>query len=132
MSLKTDKLEQYADLYLKRKYHKEQASKIGKQIEELESGLLEHLTEEGVQKVSLKNGKTIFVASQIWPKYGHKSNAIKAIKDAGIEGMIEEGFNHHKLASYIREKIKMEEDLPEEFRGLIEAETKFSLRAKDI
>jgi len=132
MALNTEKLKEYADLYLERKKHQDIIKDLTAEIVEMEKMLLEHMANEGMDKVSLTGGKTIMVSEQIWPKYGHKSIAIEAIKAANINGMIEEGFNHQRLASYIREKIRAGEDLPKEFSGKITAEPVQKLVAKKL
>ena len=132
MALNIKKLEEYADIYLERKYHRDKDNELTEKITTMETQLIEHMADEGVDKVHLSNGRTIKIDPQIWPKYGHKSIAIKAIKAAKIPGLIEEGFNHQRLAGYIRELIRQGKDLPKEFAGMITADEVQKLKAKKL
>lgn len=132
MALNTEKLEEFANLYLERKKHQDKVNELTEKIGEMEQALLEHMANEGTFKWHGTNGKTVTVSEQIWPKYGHKSIAIEAIKAANIKGLIEEGFNHNRLASFIREKIRAGEDLPKEFAGKITADPVQKLVARKL
>jgi hypothetical protein len=132
MALNTEKLIEYADLYLKRKYHKDQYNDLTEKLKEMEPGLLDHMADEGAEKMSLVGGKTVSVQETIWPEYGHKEIAIEAIREANLPGMLQEGFNHQKLAGFIRERIRDNKDLPIEFAGKIKASYKQKLVAKKL
>jgi hypothetical protein len=127
-----EKLKEYANLYLERKQYQDKVKDLTDKITAMELYLLEHMANEGAEKVSMPDGITVSMREQIWPKYGHKSIAIEAIKAARIPGLIEEGFNHNRLASYIREKLKSGEDLPKEFAGKITADPVQKLVAKKL
>jgi hypothetical protein len=126
------KIEEFTELYLQRKALKEQVSKLDDKIAIRMHGLIEHMVDEGVEKVSMTGGRTLDIRSEIWPKYGNKENAIKALKAAGIKDMIQEGFNHQRLAAFIRERIRADDKLPQEFEGLIRAETVQKLVARKL
>lgn len=132
MALNIKALEHYAKLYLGKQFHDKESKRLGSEMEKIRQDLLDHLNDEGVDMVSLKGGRTVSVHPEIWPKYGHKERAIKALKLAGITDMVEEGFNHNRLAAFIRERLRSGKKLPKEFEGLIEADTVYKLKARKL
>lgn len=132
MALNIEKLAEYADIYLQRKYHQEKDRELTEKLNAMEQGLIDHMANAGVDKVSLTGGRTIVINEQIWPKYGDKSIAIKALKEAGIVDMVEEGFNHNRLAAYIRELIRQDQELPDAFKGKIKPHTVQKLVARKL
>jgi hypothetical protein len=132
MALNTKKLEEYADIYLQRKYHRDKDNELTEKLVEMEQSLLDHMADEGANKISLVGGKTLSVQEQIWPEYGTKDVAIAAIRAAKIPGMLEEGFNHQRLAGFLRELIRRGKELPKEFKGKIKAKPVQKLIAKKL
>jgi hypothetical protein len=90
------------------------------------------MLDEGIEKLSLTGGRTISIKPEIWPQYGHKSIAIEALKAAGITDMVEEGFNHQRLAGFIRELVRQGKELPKEFKGKIKISRVQKLVAKKL
>lgn len=132
MALNMDKLREYAELYLERKKYKDKYNELTEKITEMEQSLLDHMADEGTDKVHLSEGRTISVQEKIWPEYGHKEIAIEAIRASGIPGMLGEDFNHQRLAGFIRERIRAGKELPEAFKGKIKASPVQKLVAKKL
>ncbi len=132
MALNTKALEEFADLYLEKLKTQKKLKELNEQITQKQQALIDHMASEGVNKLSLTEGRTIGVYEEIWPQYGEKQNAIKALKAAGIDDLVEENFNHNRLASFIRERLKQGKELPREFSGLIKAETVYKLKARKL
>ena len=130
MPLDTDRLKKFARLYLARKKLDAKSSQIGKELEKMMPALIDHMIDEETDKVSFKGGITLRIQPQIWAKYDDRKEAIEALKEAGLTDMVEEGFNAQTLASYLRELNAAGEDLPEAFKGKIEANTVQKLIAK--
>jgi len=126
----TDRLRKFSKKYFLLQRLKNKVKEIQEWINKEQTGLIDHLTDEGVDKVSLSGGTTIFVKTMIWAKYENKQEAIQAIKDSDITDLIEEGFDSRRLASYLRELDKEGKDLPESFKGIIEPNPTHSLIAK--
>lgn len=78
-----------------------------------------------------ESGKLVYVNRQIWARAdGEKADACEALRAAGLEAFVSEGFNTHSLSGYFREKrdeleaegtpvTDVEALLPDELRGQI-------------
>ena len=130
--MNTTALKKYANLFFAKQKLKSKLKEIEERLAKQETILLNHLTDLEIDKVSLKGGISLFTRTVIWAKCKDKQSAINAIKEAGEEWMIQEGFNSQTLSSFLRELDKIGQELPKEFKGVIEANPKTNLIAKKL
>ena len=128
----TKRLRRFSRKYLALQKLKAKEKQLYEWIRKEQTELIDHMLEDGVDKVSLAGGVTIFIKTMIWAKYEDKQAAIEAIKKSDINELIEENFNAQRLASYLRELDREGKDLPEAFKGVIEPNPTASLIAKKI
>lgn len=119
--LNTDKLKAYGKLKLAIKKLEDKAGQLKEKASVMESSLVDHLIDEGFDKVSIRDGSgmIIYIHTQLWAKCPDKLKAIQALRDAGLGYMVEEGFNSNRLSAYLRELAQENKDLPKEFEGVI-------------
>lgn len=130
--MNTAALKRYANWFFAKKKLQAKLKQIETKLEKESTILLDHLADLEVDKVSLKGGITLFTKTTVWAKYKDKQSAVNAIREAGEEWMISEGFNSITLSSFLRELDKTGQKLPEEFKGVIEANPKTNLIAKKL
>jgi len=136
--LNTKLIAKFARLYLARKKLKEKATQINKELENMQGPLLDHIIDEGLNKVSFPGGITVSIDKKIWPKYLAKDefgqtdkHAIAtALKEAGLNEYVEEGYNTNSIAAYLRELDRDKTNLPEALKGIIEPNSVNKLVAK--
>jgi len=99
-------------------------------IDKEQTDLIDHMIDEGVDKVSLAGGVTLFIKTLIWAKYENRQEAIQAIKESDISDLIEESFHAGRLASYLRELDAEDKELPDSFKGIIDSNSVQTLIAR--
>jgi len=130
--MNTAALKRYANWFFAKQKLKAKLKQIEEKLEKESLILIDHLADLEVDKVSLKGGITLSTRTVIWAKCKDKKSAINAIKEAGEEWMIEEGFNSITLSSFLRELNNTGKELPKEFKGVIESNPKTNLIAKKL
>ena len=129
----TKRLRRFAGRYLARQKIRAKDKEMTAWIVKEQKVLIDHLIDEGVDKVSLAHGITIFTKSLIWGKYDDKQKAIQAMLDCSdTRELVTETFDARTLASFLRELNKENKELPESFKGVITAEPSNSLIAKKV
>lgn len=99
-------------------------------LSDLQEELLEGFTQTGLTQAKM-DGLRVYVHRQLWAsaKDGDYEKACAVLKEVGLSEFVGERFNTNTLSSWVRERVKSEMPLPEEFAGVIEVVEKFSLRS---
>jgi hypothetical protein len=128
--LDTKRLKKYARKYKAMKVMDAFVKKLRKELDTEAPGLIDHLVDCETNVLSLKNGDTLTIKREIWPKIlvkdendvGDKVKVVKALRAAGLNEIVtKETYQVQKLASYLRELAKGEQPLPEPLVGIIES-----------
>jgi uncharacterized protein YeaO (DUF488 family) len=130
----TKRLRRFAGKYLARQMLRAKDKELTEWIAKEQKELIEHLVDDGVDKVSLRQGITIFTRTTIWAKMlKPKDEVIRALKDCvETKELIGEDFNSLRLSSYLRELENSNKELPEELKDVIEGDAVSNLIAKRI
>jgi len=90
-------------------------------------------------------GKTVYIHRQLWSKnMGDSSETVIALKESGLNDLVEEKFNSNRLSAYIREVAKehtvlsgippscteIRELLPKPLQAVIDVTERISLRVR--
>jgi len=126
----TERLRNFAKKYQLLQRIKAKQKELQEWIDKEQEVLIDHLVDEGVDKVSLAGGTTIYIKTLIWAKIKDKQSAIRAIKESDISDLIEEGYNAQRLAAYLRELDREGKPLPDSFKDVIEPNPTHSLIAR--
>jgi hypothetical protein len=119
--LDTEKLMKYARLFRARKKLKKKYDALGKDLESMGSGLIEHLSENQIDKCNLHGGYVVYIDTKIWPKLkASREKVVEALKAAGHGDIVNETFNTNSLASWLRELDALDQDVPEPLQDYIE------------
>lgn len=119
MGLNIEKIQELLDLVEKKKNLNMELKDTQERINQLEPWVVDHLAENDVDGLKL-NGKSIYVQHRVFTKViGSKDEAIRALKEAGLDEYVAENFNRRSLDGYIGELIKNGEELPPEFEERI-------------
>lgn len=126
----TNRLKMFSKRYFLLQRLKAKQKELQDWINKEQESLIDHLVDEGIDKVSLAGGTTVYIKTLIWAKYENKQAAIKAIKESDIKDLIEEGFNAQRLSAYLRELDAEGKPLPDSFKGVISPNPTHSLIAR--
>jgi hypothetical protein len=111
----------FAEKYISMKDLESQVKQMKAELAVMETALIEKLTSEGLNKISLKGGLTLRVDDKIYPKVSSSEEAVTAIRAAGLEMLLaKENYQAQSLAAYLRECDRNGDPLPEQFTGIIE------------
>ncbi len=103
---------------------------IKKRLEELEPVLLDQLAQAGIQNMKI-DGVTVYILRQLWAQALASNEEIcEALRAAGLQDYVKEGYNSQSISAYFRELEKQDEPLPSELAGKIGTTEKFSLRTR--
>lgn len=130
----TKRLRRFARRYLARSMLRAKDTQMTEWIEKEQKILIDHLIDEGVDKVSLAGGITLFTKTLIWAKCkGTKAEVLSALKECDdTKEMVSENFSSQTLASFLRELDREEKELPEILKKVMEPNPTISLIAKKI
>ena len=122
---------QYAELDKKQKDLEAQIKSIKNTKAKAEQILLEQMSMAGVSKMTLDGLGTLYVRSQIWPKFKDgktRVDVIRAMKEDGIaEDFLKENYNANAFAAYVREVERAGDSLPPHLIKVVEPSEKFNL-----
>ena len=128
--MNTEIMKQFAKLDSRRAALEAELKEVKERIKEVEPQVLDEMTQNEVSNIRI-DGRTIYVQSQIWGrKKAPNETIVKALRDAGLEDFVSEGFNMQSISAFIREKVKNGESLPPQFNGVLEANEVFSVRSR--
>ena len=123
-TLNLGQLKKYAALALARKKLQTKEKEIGKRLEKMAPGLIDHLTDHQMTKLPLKGGRTIYIDTKIWSKYLPGKDSFDLATAAKEDGLYEqlggkEAINAQTLASYLRELDQNDQPLPKNLARVI-------------
>lgn len=126
MALNTEGLREWAKLANKKIQLKADLAKIIERMTEIGPALIDNLASEGIPRLTIE-GRTVFPKEIIYAKITNKEDAIRVLRDAGLNDFISEGYNTNSISAYVREIDRNEEELPEAFGDTIKIGKKFDL-----
>lgn len=122
---------EFAELDVKIRELNQQIKAIKSEKLKMEDTLLEQMTDSGVGKISLEGLGTLYIRSQIWPKFKEgktRMDVMQAMIADGIsDDFIKEDYNTQSFAAYIREVEKSGDSLPQNLMKVVEASERFNL-----
>ena len=130
-----ERLKKFAELYLKHKQLTAELSVLANEINQMQDGLIEHMLDAGVQKVSLTGGITVTTKTQVWPKYKSgksKDDLAVALESDGFGSLVTKGINHQTFAALIREFNTDGKPLPPAINEVVEISETTRLVAKEL
>jgi len=130
-----ERLKKFAELYLKHKQLTAELSVLANEINQMQDGLIEHMLDAGVQKVSLTGGITVTTKTQVWPKYKSgksKDDLAVALESDGFGSLVTKGINHQTFAALIREFNTDGKPLPSAINEVVEISETTRLVAKEL
>ena len=86
---------------------------VENEIRSVEPIALEYMAGEGIQNCNV-DGYTVYLQTQVWASLqDDRIAAIAALKDAGLEDMVQETVNSQTLSAWVREQ---EDGVPESLK----------------
>lgn len=128
MPLNTEGLKKFTELDAKKAELEIELARIKKEMEAIAPAIMESMASEGVANIKI-NDRTVFTKLTIFAQISSKADAIKALKEAGMEDFITEGYNTNSISAFVRELTKNDEELPEAFGNAITAGEKVTLHS---
>lgn len=112
------------DLKKEKELREEDLEKAGKVLRE-------YMIEQGVPNMRFR-GRLIYIHTQFWAKPKDKDNerAVAALKECGLEWLVQEKFDTRTVSSHLRELAEQEVSLPEMFYEAFEVKEFYSTRSK--
>lgn len=97
----------------------------------LESDLLEQFQADGINQVKAADG-TVFLHRQLWASAagGNHTALNLALRSNGLEALVEEKVNSHRLSAYVREEEKEGRELPASLKAAIKVSEVFQIRVR--
>lgn len=129
------RIKKFADLYLKHKQLTTELSVLANEINQMQDGLIEHMVDNNVQKISLAGGITVSLKTQVWPKYKlnkSKDDLAVALESDGFGSLVTKGINHQTFAALIREFNTDGKPLPPAINEVVEISETTRLVAKEL
>lgn len=128
------RLRKFANRYLARQKIRAKDKELTEWLQEEQRLLIDHMIDQGVDRVSLAGGITLFTKTLIWAKYkGSKKEVLQALKECEeTREMVSENFNAITLASYLRELNAEDKELPDALKKVLEPDPVSNLIAKKI
>lgn len=130
-SLNMEEINRYATLMRSKKELNRQIKEIDVELAKMEEPLLEAMASSGLQSLKLTGGGTLFVRTQVWPKFlegKDRRHVLVALKKDGLGEYIKEDFNANQFAAFVREvHASDDQQLPPHLAECVEASERFKL-----
>lgn len=102
----------------------------------LSDQLVEAMTNEGVEKMTLDQGEeraTFYIYKNLWAKLSEglkTEDGIAALKKAKLDQLLHVSYNASQLSSFLREREKEGKPLPKPLVGVFQFNPSFEIRVK--
>lgn len=138
-TIDTAPFREYADLELEKRRISDREKEINKRMRELKPRLLDALDRGGVRNVPIAGLATVGLRRSGWARVvkdnparekateAEKRRAIAALKEAGLDDLVTEGFNTHTVSALFRRWDEAGQDPPPELAGAIEFDVEYEL-----
>lgn len=99
---------------------KDREKAINADIASLDEHVIKHLTESGIDSIKI-DGTTLYTRNEIRASTINKNyeGACKALREAGMDELIDERFNANSLSAAVRTMIDEGQEIPASFEGVI-------------
>lgn len=119
--MNTERLQKFIALEKRKIELNTELKKIAEDQARIGEGIMEDFITVGIDNIKM-NGRTVYIKKDIYAQIkGGKSAAIDVLKKAGMNDLVTEGYNTSTVNAFVRECIKGDEALPEEFGNVITA-----------
>lgn len=127
---------EFAELMLKRRRMKETIDGDKKRMDQLEQRILDTFSERGLRAVDLAGVGKVSIRKQLWAKVrregdtateAEKQKAIQALKDAGLDEYVSEGYNLNTISALFREYVDSGQGIPPALEEAWEADRRYTL-----
>jgi hypothetical protein len=125
-----EEINRFATLMKSKKELQRQIKEIDADLAKMEEPLLEAMASTGLQSLKLAGGGTLYVRSQVWPKYldgKGRPDVIEALKADGLGEYLKEDYNAIQFAAFVRELDADGEPLPDHLAECVEPSERFKL-----
>jgi hypothetical protein len=129
-SINMEEINRFATLLRRKKKLKQQIKEIDTDLATMEEPLLEAMASTGLQSLKLTGGGTLYIRSQVWPKYldgKGREDVIAALKADNMPEYLKEDYNANQFAAFVRELDATGEAIPPHLAECIEASERFKL-----
>lgn len=117
----TKLMKRFNTLYFMKKEFEAKAKWCLEEMEKLQPQLESMMIDLEMSKLSFNNGVTSSLRTTIWAKVHDQQKAVKLLKDAGLNHLVlGERVNYQSLSAHLRACEENHEELPEEWKGIIE------------
>ena len=127
-----DKVRTYVRLRRRQAELSSESDTIKEEADGIEQELLEEFATDGVQSMNV-DGVTVYLNRQLWAGLEEgvsKSDAMEALRRAGLDHFISEAYNTSTLSGWLRDLEREDEQLPPELEGVIKSTERYSLRTR--
>ena len=104
-------------------------SELKKQAGELEQELLDELSDDGINKITV-DGRTVYMRRELWARkeQGVEGYEVaQAVMKAGLDEYVQPKVNMQSLSAFVRDLDRAEEPLPYELEGVVRVDEVFRL-----
>ena len=97
---------------------KDRTDRNNAELAQLDKVIIEQFAARRIQKQTMDTGETMYVqksvyASLVRDEDGEHDGAHKALRDNGLEWLVEDNVNSNSLSGWVREQRKQESEIPE-------------------
>ena len=125
--LDTDGFKKFVELDDRKKNLETELKEVKKDILNQEKFLIENLMVNDMEKISI-SGKTCYIRDYTFARLKSRDEAIDVLKASGYEDYVKENINAQSISKLVRDLIKDDGGLPQEFENIIWSDTRSNLR----
>jgi len=115
-------MKRFNNLYFMKKAFKAKMEDCQDEMAKMQPILESMMVDLEMSKVSFNNGITSSLNTIIWAKVHDKEKAVELLKKDGLDHLVlGERVNHQSLSAHLRALEQNGEEIPEEWKGIIEA-----------
>ena len=111
--------QQYINTDHRKKELENELKEVKAQLARMEPVLVDRFAANNIQNQKLKSGETVFIRRDTYVSLatdddGSHGEAHDALRRSGLEFLVKPNVNSHQLSGWYREKLKQEEEIPQD------------------
>lgn len=118
----TKLMKRFNTLYFMKKAFKDKMDMCQQEMDKIQPLLETMMIDLEMSKVSFNNGITSKMQTTTWAKVHDKDKAVELLKEDGLSHLVlGERVNYQSLSAHLRQLEQNGEEIPESWKGIIEA-----------
>ena len=125
----------YIELHRRKRERRDEEKIDNAELERLEPVIAQQFAVRQIQNQKTTSGETVYVQQEIWASLvtdedGTKTSAHEALRKHDLEWLVEDNVNGNRLSSWVRERVKNNEEIDEELLPFLKISKPYRVKVR--